>query len=329
MNNSKTEGSQTQKETAEARTALKKLKEEMEGFVTLHQMFFFTLLMEHTEKRLMMALSQPLLEAAVTKCPDQTTRQWLRENSESFFQLVNMFTFLKKHIDEEEKKNHSDDVDIIFVAHGSIRLPMIPANCLMPLSNIRDVVLYSPWNCVTDAIVTYGVATGKIKPEHRIFYLSKNNSKIPDEKRRPANLPNQWNSLKKAGGQKIPTLTVSPLHPEVAVWERYESLTKKHGPPGRNRIVIPFFLPGQGIFSSSETVPVYVVTLALSLVLLSSRFKATVHLDTCLSKMSGEMNLDENHLKQQYSCAADDTGMTLSDDVFGETLMGFFKRLFS
>lgn len=286
------------------------------------------LLMEQMKKRLMMALSRPLLTLAVSNCDHEADRMWIRGNSESFFQLADMFVYLKEKIDEEEKKNHGDHIHIIFVAHGRIRPPMIPASRLLPLAPLRDVILYSPWNCATTAAVTYGISTGKMKPEHRQFYCSKKNGETGSKLRPPSRLPDHWNSLRRAGGQEIPTIIVSPLHPESPVWKKYESLTKQYGPPGRNRVVIPFMVPAETTFGSSGTVPVYVVTLALSLVLLSSRFTATVHLDTCLSKTSADTNLDENLLTQQYSWTMDDTGMTVSEDTFRNSWAGIFQRFF-
>ncbi|KAK2833954.1 hypothetical protein Q5P01_017843 [Channa striata] len=257
-----------------------------------------------------------LLQTAVENCREETVLQWLRENSkkETFSKLVDMFDYFQKHIDEEEKKNHSNSVDITFMAHGSISLPMIPACCLLPLSSITDVLLHAPWNCVILGDVTYGVATGKIQPQHRKFYCSKKDScQIPDEKHLPTNLPDYWNSMRRAGGQKVPTITLSPVKPpEDGFWKRYESLKEKHGPPGRNHIIIPFIVPG----NTSQSVLLCVVTLALSLVLLKSRFKATVHLCACLSKSSAETKLDKDHLQQQYSYAIDNTGMKVSADMF-------------
>ena len=231
-----------------------------------------------------------------------------------------MFHFLKKHIDEEEKKNHSNSVHITFVAHGFIRDSMIPASCLLPLSSITDVILYSPWNCAIDADVAYGVATGRIKPQHRLFYCGEKEScGVPGEKHQPTKLPDCWNSMKKAGDQKIPNIILSPLIlPKDGAWERFEFLTKQHGQPGRNRIVIPFILPAGS--SSLERVPFFIVTLALSLVLLSSRFKATVHLTACLSDSSTKKKFDQEYLKQQYACCINDTTMTCSPDMFKESL---------
>ncbi|XP_035770358.1 uncharacterized protein LOC118455446 [Neolamprologus brichardi] len=261
-------------------------------------------------------------ESATQNCKDETVLQWLRENSESgtFRKLSDMFDFLKSKIDEEEKKNHDDTVDIIFVAHGAIRDSMIPASCLLPLPTITDLVLYSPWNCATTGDVTYGIATGKMRPEHRVFYRNLPITCI----NQPPNLPNYWNSLKKARGQRIPNIIVSPLQEDDGVWERFKSLSTKYGPPGRNRIIIPFILPGE-----RESVPFSVVALALSLVLLSSRFKATVHFNACLSDKSTGQKSDRKYLQEQYYCTEDKTGMTCSPDAFSVNRLDRFKSLFS
>ncbi|MEQ2159324.1 hypothetical protein GOODEAATRI_021639, partial [Goodea atripinnis] len=268
----------------------------------------------HYSKRTRSDKRTTLMKLAEENCTNPTVLTWLRQNSHTFIKLVDIFNFLKKHIDEEEKKDHSDIVDITFVAHGSIGDFMIPASCLLPLASIRDVVLYSPWNCVIYADVAYSIATGRLKPEHRLFYCTKKDGcTVLDQMHRPKNLPDHWNSMKKAGDQMIPNIRVSPLKaPEDAYWARFEYLTKKYGPPGRNRIMIPFILPGK----ESQSVPFSVVTLALSLVLLQSRFKATVHLDACLGDRSVGQKFDREYLEKQYSWAPDGTGMKCSSDIF-------------
>ncbi|XP_014869975.1 uncharacterized protein LOC106934524 [Poecilia latipinna] len=250
-----------------------------------------------------------LMKLAEENCTSQTVLKWLRENS--FAKLVDMFKFFKKHIDEEEKKNHSNTVDITFLSHGCIRDFMIPASCLLPLASIRDVVLYAPWNCVSGgAEITYAIATGKLKPQHRVFYCTKKDGcPVPDEKHRPIKLPDRWNSMRQAGDQMIPNISVSPLRPDDKIWKSFESLTKKYGPIGRNRIIIPFILPGE----ESDSVPFSVVTLALSLVLLQPRFRATVHLDACLTDLSTGQKFDREYLEKQYAYAADGTGMKCSN----------------
>ncbi|XP_061596445.1 uncharacterized protein LOC133460003 [Cololabis saira] len=266
-----------------------------------------------------------LMKLAMINCTDQTVRKWLGENSESstFTELVDIYLFLKKRIDEEEKKDHDNTVDITFAAHGSIREPMMPACCLMPLSSIKDVVLYAPWNSATSG-VAYGIATGRIRPEHRVFYCkSKDSCKVPDEKHRPMKLPDHWNSMKNARRQMIPNITLSPLKPEDGIWKYVETRINKYGPVGRNRIIIPFILPD----GESPSVPFCVITLALSLVLLQSRFKATVHLDTCLRDISTRSKSDREYLEKQYAYAADDTLMKCSEAAYMKPLENLFPTL--
>lgn len=254
-----------------------------------------------------------LITTAIVNCEDQTVRKWLRENAESdvFSDLVEMFTFLKKHIDDEEKKNHDNIVDITLFAHGAITYQMIPACRLLPLNSITDIVLYSPWNCNITSDVTYGVATGKMKPQHRVFYCgtkkhfkfsaealnmktslkqpeTRECCQLPDEKHQPMDLPDQWNSLKRAGAQMIPNIFIGFMTPHDGVWKTYRCLSETYGAPGRNRIVIPFIFPAE----RKRCVPLTVVMLALSLVLLSTRFKATVHLAACLGLGSAGHKMD-------------------------------------
>lgn len=157
------------------------------------------------------------LRFAVENCRDEAARLWLNENSESFSQLADVFLFLKKVIDEEKTKSHSSNVHIVLVSPTETTESRIPAGCLLPLSNIRDVVLDPSLNC--------------------------------------------WTSAKKAGEQMIPNILLRPLRPSENV--------DSHRAAGRNHIIVPFTLPGQG----RDPVPLPVVTLALSLVLLNSRLK--------------------------------------------------------
>lgn len=254
-----------------------------------------------------------LIQFVIKHCEDQVVRQWLRENSESkaFFNLIDIFNLVKKHIEEEDEEDHTDTVDITFVAHGAIDNPMIPARCLLPLPSLKDVVLYSPWNCALMADAAYGIATGKIMPWHRVFVCSDSNScAIPDERHSPWYVPAEWNAMKKAGYQMIPNIVMAPLKiPRDGAWNSYEVLSECYGEPGINRIVIPFILP-EGI---EIVVPFFVVTLALSVVLIFSRFRATLHLAACLGKYNRNGWLDEASLNMQYSYAVDNTAMTCSD----------------
>ncbi|XP_067426918.1 uncharacterized protein [Thunnus thynnus] len=274
-----------------------------------------------------------LIEFAIEHCEDETMKRWLIKNSESeaFFYLLDMFRYLKEYIDEEEKKNHGDNIDIIFVAHGSIRDSMIPASCLLPLSSITDVILYSPWNCVINGDAAYGVATGRMKPKHRKFYCANRYCHVRNEGHWPNKLPNYWNSMKNAGGQMIPNIMLSPLYPpKDGAWERFVFLHDRYGPPGRNRVIVPFILPAEK--ASLISVPFFVVTLALSLVLLFTRFKATVHLAACLGDRFAGQKFDQEYLKRQYACTIDNTlmhsSLNLEDVHLNLDLYRAFKAMF-
>lgn len=267
-----------------------------------------------------------LIQFAIDNCKDPSIQQWLRENSESetFPKLIDMFNLLKEHIDKEEKEDHTNTVDITFVAHGAIKNSMIPARRLLPLPTLTDVVLYSPWNCYLGADAAYGIATGRMKPEHRVFFCSERKCIIPAIKHQPTKLPNEWNRMKNVQDQKIPEIIVAPLRiPKDGAWNRFEVLTKEHGQPGRNRIVIPFIVTEGG----KGPVPLFVVTLALSVVLIFSRFQATLHLTACLGKYR-TMTLNETALKEQYACTIDNTAMTSSADMLSSKLYTAFKAMF-
>ncbi|CAJ1075459.1 uncharacterized protein LOC121503743 [Xyrichtys novacula] len=261
---------------------------------------------------------QILVDFAIKRCENEEVRTWLKENvhSKDFSKLVDMFCFLHEELNKQREKIDKEDIDIIFVAHGSIKDPLIPASCLLPLSTIQDVVLYSPWNCSLTADAAYGISTGYLKPEHRIFYCKgKKNPKIPHKDHQPTKLPNNWNSMKKAGKQKIPNISVSPLVPEDGAWDRIVRLQSQYGGSGRNRVLIPFILPEKREFS----VPFFVVTLALSLVLYFSRYRATVHLAACLTRSVPTSKLPESDLNHQYSHAIDETVMKSSEEMLRKT----------
>lgn len=223
--------------------------------------------------------------------------------SEDFCQLPAIFHFLQERITAEEKKDHDTCVDIVLVAHGAIKDFLLPASRLLPLSSVNDVVLYSPWNCSTRIEAVYGIATGLIRPQHRIF-ITREGTMVHDGQ---LQVPNCWNSMKAAGDQLIPNVVLSS-HGMEGLWSHFEVLAHKYGPPPRNRIIIPFIAPpGSGSWSD---IPLFVMTLALALVLLSSRFHATIHLATCLGDQSTGCKFDKGYLTNQYACTEDNIVMT-------------------
>ncbi|CAB1452280.1 unnamed protein product [Pleuronectes platessa] len=240
---------------------------------------------------------EELIRYAMKTCNIEEVRRWLGENSgsQTFLRLVELFRLMKNKItkSQEEKSNDEDiEVDIIFVAHGSIRDSMIPASCLLPTSNIQDVLLYSPWNCVINARAAYGISTGLMQPDDKGFYCRpKSGCEIPDEKHKPSKLPDVWNSMKGAG--QIPNIMVSTLkHPEDKAWNGFVYLTGKYGEPRRGRIVVPFDLGGLKV-----SIPFYIVTWVMSLVLSFFRIEATVHLAACLGDKSTKQKFPKKDLE--------------------------------
>ncbi|KAG8000853.1 hypothetical protein GBF38_018119, partial [Nibea albiflora] len=223
-----------------------------------------------------------LMDFAIKECQDPDVKNWLRGNvsSVAFFHLVNMFNYLEKELDKKKDKTDRQEIDIIFVAHGEIDGFMMSAQTLLLLPTITDVLLYSPWNCLINGGVAYGIATGSIQPSHRMFVCAQRGCPIPTKGHQPNRSTFNWNSMRVAAGL-IPKIYVSPItSPEDGAWTRFVFLQTQHGQPERNRIVIPFIVPKV----ISLKIPFYVVTLALSLVLIFSRYRATVHLAACLGR---------------------------------------------
>lgn len=220
---------------------------------------------------------------------------------------------IKKNSEKKKKTIPKDEIDIVFVAHGAITEALIPSSCLLPFRNIKDVLLYSPWNCAINSYTAYGIASGRILPRHRIFYCRDEKCPIRHSGHKPTPLPNDWNRMKNARGRLIPKVMVSPvgLSGDKA-WESFMVLKDKYGHQDWKRVVIPFMLPG----NMRVVLPFYVVILALSVVLFFTNLKATIHLAACLSKISKGTRLDEDSLKRQYSYTIDKTSMSCSKDVF-------------
>ncbi|XP_074552985.1 uncharacterized protein LOC141809720 [Halichoeres trimaculatus] len=259
------------------------------------------------------------IEIVKKYCNNETVLRWLNEvyNTAIFFKLVDTFYFLKQELDKKKKKTDRGKIDIIFVAHGSIEEPLIPASALLPLSTIEDVVLYSPWNCLIDSCAAYGIATGDLMPEDRYFCCSKGSPcSVPDNGHWPTTLPPYWNSMTNAREQIIPNIFVSPLRvPKDGAWDGFMFLQQRYGEPGRNRVVIPYIIPQ--LFGCTMTIPLYVVTLALSLVLFIFPFDATFHLAACLGRSSSTtLTQWDWYLNQQYSVTIDQTVMSCSESVF-------------
>lgn len=274
-----------------------------------------------------------LIEYVIKITSDEAVREWLREHQESehFFKLLDLYKFIRKKVDEEEEKKKKrreqrKKIDLIFVAHGEINNFVIPARFLLPLPSIADVILYSPWNCLLAANAAYGIATGLIKPRHRMFICA-NPEYCPCNNFHPAPfpLPDHWNSMRVSGSQNVPVIMVSPVGKTGdPAFTAFMALETMFGQPGADRYVIPYLAPWIG------AVPFFVVTLALSLVLLFSNYEATVHLAACLGKSSARTSLDVGYLMQQYCYTVDHTTMAVADldGITNPLLFNMLKDVF-
>lgn len=227
-----------------------------------------------------------------------------------------MFNCIREKIDEEKKKRRrrKRPVRITFVAHGEIDSAyMIPASCLMPLSSITDVVLYSPWNCYITADAAYGIATGLIRLKDRIFVCADEECCRPFQKNhRPDVLPVRWNSMQREH-RVIPNIKVSPMNPpEDGAYMRFKFLEETHGAPGPDYVTVLYLPPGP------DDVPFYIITLVLSLVLFFCDYEASLHLAACLGDTctSTCYMYNKHYLQLQYAYTIDNTGMTISSDKF-------------
>ena len=270
--------------------------------------------------------NQQLIEYIINKCPNAEVRESLKESFQNLLilPLVDMYKFLLKEL--KKKETFGNDFDIIFVAHGGIDSNMFPADCLMPLTSIRDVVLYSPWNCAINADVAYGVATGSIQPHHRVFFrIPQQGCPVPDYIHPPTNLPNDWNSMSEAVGSRVPRICLSPFkEPQDPAWNDFVFLQDRFGEPGRNRVLVPF--TRQGWMGSFDKIPFAIVTLVLSAVLEVYGCRATVHLAACLSRSE---DLNEAELKRQYGYTTDNTIMGSSEKRnINDALYKAFKDMF-
>ncbi|XP_043956257.1 uncharacterized protein LOC122822004 [Gambusia affinis] len=279
-----------------------------------------------------------LIDYAIKNSPYPEVKQWLIDNagSDVFCHLVNLGNFIKQKLYEEAEQKTEEDwkwrkIELVFLAHGSIENRMIPARCLMPLPSITDVLLYSPWNCLLYPEAAYSIATGSIQPDHRLFgcanpglcYCSPETSR---DVHVPLHLPSRWNSMRDAGCQEIPNIMVSPVAKEGdPAFADFIALRECYGTPTANRYLVPYLAPEIG------RVPFFIVTLAISLVLLLTNHEATVHLAACLGKSPRNAVMQEERLSWQYSYTVDNTGMTVPRETIQNRygpVFNMFKAVF-
>ncbi|KAG9330510.1 hypothetical protein JZ751_016219 [Albula glossodonta] len=190
----------------------------------------------------------------------------------------------------------------------------MPARSLMPLEYIADVCLYSPWNCSIDSSVAFGIMQGCIEPHNRQFY-NLETTETPLYR----HLPPAWNTMRRVDYQEIPWIMISPVIENQPVWNYFRDPANmgRIAQIAQNRIICPYIVPDNANRNHFAPAPFPALTLALSLILLIARVRATVHLAACLGfdAESRDLRSPQDRLKceQQYAYTLDGSRMTTHD----------------
>ncbi|KAG7454532.1 hypothetical protein MATL_G00260780 [Megalops atlanticus] len=279
---------------------------------------------------------EELLRFVRERCNDPVILGWLADMCHAvwFVNLVQYFhQYLLQKLEEEEEriKKAMRPLDIVIIAHGSTMTRFMPARCLMPLVTVEDVILYSPWNCVIDANVAYGIATGSIQPQDRVF----SNAVTPNEApfHFPRILPQHWNSMSSSPYPEIPWIILHPVKPREPVWRIFVELMSRRGVfQPANRILIPYIVPDGVDEKLFPSVPLFVLTLALSIVLWPLQVRAKIHLAACLGfddeSRCSKTQMDITRCVMQYAYTVDHTMMSSTNVTVDNKLFRALRSMF-
>lgn len=243
-------------------------------------------------------------------CTDPSVAKWLNNKAHKVH-FLNLLTYFHQHLskrlnEEMKKRSPTGHVHIVFVAHGRITEEFMPALGLLPPS-ITDTILYSPWNCLIDANVVYGIAKGLLEPRDVYFQ----DRSWPIDQKYDVELT-RWNHLRTSGNSLIPEIILGPIYdgdPECEdAWKDFRKLA----PEGRDlwiedRIFLPYCCEERGALGE---VPFAVLTTAASYILgmMQKPISATIHLAACLGRNSSPLR--EREWQEQYLYTPDNTIMS-------------------
>ncbi|XP_067253015.1 uncharacterized protein [Chanodichthys erythropterus] len=219
-------------------------------------------------------------------------------------EFVNLLRFVMENfgpIIEDLTRSGGVHKDIVIVAHGSIVDQFMPAVGLVPLPNITDTILYSPWNCSIDAYAAFGIARGLIDMTNRQFYNMRNRVYCD-----PYPLPQHWNSMRESL-HNIPGILLSPLTPEDNAWICFNHLLNSGVLFRERRVIIPYLVPQDQVKAFGE-IPLFILIFATSIILMIFGKTATVHLAACL----GHAGSPEEWRTQYAYTLSDPVCMTMS-----------------
>ncbi|KAK7140841.1 hypothetical protein R3I93_015088 [Phoxinus phoxinus] len=252
---------------------------------------------------------QRIMAYIMGTCTDNTVVSWLQELTHQN-EFVNLLRFFRENLGRiflDLTNPSGDDIDIVFVAHGRIVDLFMPAGGLVPTPNIRDTVIYSPWNCAIDSNTAFGIAQGFIRVTNREFY---NNMVGNIAQFEPNPLPDHWNSMR-GSLHNIPGILLSPVTQEERAWDFFHQFWTNRGMEIEDRVIIPYVVPQDEVNAFRE-IPLYMFIFVTSCILSIHDRTATVHLAACLGRGGSPARPEE--WRTQYAYTSDGTVMTVNMD---------------
>ncbi|XP_036415496.1 uncharacterized protein LOC118799636 [Colossoma macropomum] len=261
---------------------------------------------------------QEIVDYIQATCHDPIIVSWL-ETREHKTEILNFLRFIRNNLDKEIRgRNKRDILHIVFVAHGAIVDQFVPAASLVP-ANIIDTVLYSPWNCLIDACAAYGIAQGCIRLHQTRFLNWLTRATVS-----PNIWPRHWNFMSRPTPD-IPQILLAPVGHKEPVWNEFQEIggSLQSG----DRIIIPYLVP-ENLKINFPVLHIQTVIYALSIVLMITERRATVHLAACLGRNGTPQMVKE--WERQYAYTNDDTIMTfdLDEMTVDPLLFQAFKLMF-
>ncbi|XP_067252600.1 uncharacterized protein [Chanodichthys erythropterus] len=314
-----TEASKFLRDSArEIQKSQKKLKEQLDAMREIIQKLFRmkNLIKNLGEYSLSLTEDgQNIMAYIMGTCTDNTVVSWLQGVTHQI-EFVNLLRFVLENfgsIPEDLTRPDGKHIDIVFVAHGSIVDQFMPAGGLVPTPNIRDTILYSPWNCLIDSRAAFGIAQGNIQVTDREFYNTSNELYYE-----PNPLPDHWNCMRRSL-HDIPGILLSPVTPEERAWAFFHQFWMDRSMEIEDRIIIPYLVP-QNMLNAFRQIPLYMFIFVTSFVLMLSGRTATVHLAACLGRAGSPPMPAE--WRTQYAFTSDRTVMTMyMDDRYMNSML--------
>ncbi|XP_056627622.1 uncharacterized protein LOC130439179 isoform X1 [Triplophysa dalaica] len=189
---------------------------------------------------------QKIINWIIQSCTNDEVVSWLKTlpHQIQFLNLLTFFVLYLKSLPERLMNNAGGHIDIVIVAHGAITNVPLPASLLTP-PNIKDTVLYSPWNCLINSRVASAIAEGWNNTEGRHFYNP--NQPVLFE---PNPLPDHWNHMQRSF-LPVPLIVLTPLQPDEPAWKEFQSLQGHMDRDGR--VIIPYLVPIDCVQALRET----------------------------------------------------------------------------